>query len=58
MQILAPLEALECFNQSLSIAREIGNESGVASKLGTIAIIQQVLGNYEEAIATFQLRLR
>ena len=43
-------EAVKKYNQSLKIAEELGNKSGIAGTLHQLGMIHQRQGNYEEAV--------
>ncbi len=44
-----PLKAQDCFQKSLSIKRELGDQQGIAYALGNLAQIAFMLGNAEHA---------
>ncbi|MEL7039273.1 MAG: tetratricopeptide repeat protein, partial [Cyanobacteria bacterium J06592_8] len=50
-------EAIEYYQQSLTIAREIGDRNGEAASLGNLGIAYRRLGQYEKAIEYYQQSL-
>jgi tetratricopeptide (TPR) repeat protein len=50
-------QALDLFQQSLSLYREIGNVPGICDELTDLAITHNRLGNFEQAIQYTQERL-
>ena len=46
---LEPLKAQDCFQKSLSIKRELGDQQGIAYALGNLAQIAFMLGNEDQA---------
>ena len=51
-------EAVKLYNQSLKIAEELGNKSGIAITLHQLGMIHQEQGNYEEAVKKYNQSLK
>jgi len=51
-------EALEKFEQSFAIKRELGDQRGMASSLGEIAYLQDLAGDFEQARQNYEETIR